>query len=81
MKVYALQSRSGKTKYYKGVVIGRQSFKRQSMAIFNKPAAEYNEDKLLVKMSDRSTITVWESEVFVAVAREHKGIKPTEKTL
>lgn len=66
-KVYAKQNRTGKTKWYKGVVIGKQGYIRTSMAIFDNPAKEYNEDKLLVKMSNGEKITVWRSETFNAI--------------
>lgn len=64
MKVLAKQKRHDKEKYYLGRVIGRQSFTRTTMSIFDTPAKEYVEDKLLVKMSDGKTISVWESEIY-----------------
>lgn len=67
-KVLAKQTRKtkkgSKTDYYRGTVIGRQRFVKTSMAIFDNPGKEYEEDKLLVKMSNGEKIQVWESETF-----------------
>ena len=66
-KVYVKQDRTGKLKWYKGTIIGKQRFIRNSMAIFNKPSEKYEEDKLLIKMSNGKKITVWNSETYEAI--------------
>jgi len=69
-KVYVKQERrAGERKWYKGEVIGTQSFIRQTMSIFDGPPKEYSEDKLLVRMSNGQRITVWKSETYDEVKR------------
>lgn len=63
-KVYVMQNRTGKEKWYKGVVIGIQTFTKESMAFMGEPKKEYREDKLLVKMSNGKKITVWRSQTY-----------------
>jgi hypothetical protein len=65
-KVYVRRNLTGKYKWYKGVVVGRNRFLRRERILFDFDfkTTEWAEDKLLVKMSNGDKVTVWSSDTY-----------------
>lgn len=59
--------RGGKTRWVIGTVVGKKSLVKTTFQLFG-PNESYAEDKLLIKLSNRSLVQKWDSEVFEVVA-------------
>ena len=72
-KVRVQVIRQEKKRWLIGTVIGTKSFVRDNSSplgqIFNmQPVRTWNEDKLLIKLSNGSFATAWDSDVFEVVS-------------
>lgn len=58
--------RDGKKRWYIGTVVGKKTLVKTTFQLFG-PNESYTENKLLIRMSNRSLVQKWDSEVFEVV--------------
>ena len=66
-KVRLQVERGGKKRWVIGTVVGKKTLLKTTFNLFG-PNESYSEDRLLVQLSNRSLVKVWDSEVFEVVS-------------
>ena len=66
-KVRLQVERGGKKRWVIGTVVGKKSLIKTTFSLFG-PNETYAEDRLLVQLSNRSLVKIWDSEVFEVVS-------------